>query len=141
MYGYDELDPNRTAQELFGHLGVGDKLAITSRFATDPSVQPYVDALTQRGIRVRVITDQSGVEDFCFMLHAKKELVGMAESKFALWAGYLGNATKVRLYSIDSPGRRKSPFFSHRVFIHYNWTHPSLKEKVYFELYQESSAS
>jgi hypothetical protein len=137
--GFHELDAYRTAHELFGHLQPGDKVAITSRFGDDPSVQPYVDALTNRSLQVRVITGQSGVEDFCFLLHAKKELVGMAESTYTLWAGYLGNATKVRLYSMDTPGRRNSHLFAHRVFIHYNWTHPALQEKVFFELYHHQA--
>ncbi len=135
--GFDELDPNRTAHELFGHLQPGDKVAITTRYGSDPSIQPYVDALTNRSLHVRVIQDQTGVQDFCFLLRAKKELVGVAESTYTLWAGYLGNASKVRLYSIDSASRRKSSFFSHRVHVHYNWTNPTLQQKVYFELYQD----
>jgi hypothetical protein len=90
--------------------------------------------LTTRGRRVRVIK-QTGVEDFCFLMHAEKELVGVAASTYALWAGYLCNASKVRLYSVDSPTRRTSRLFAHRLFVHYNWTNPRLKMKVFFELY------
>jgi hypothetical protein len=132
--GFEELSPNQTAYELFRNLHTGDKVAITSRFSTDPSLQPYVDALVERGIQVRVIANQSPVEDFCFMMHAKKELVGNAESSFVLWAGYLGNSAKVRLYSINSPARRTS-IFADRVFKYYNWTNPKLQAKVFFELY------
>jgi hypothetical protein len=133
--GFEELSPNKTAFELFGNLQAGDKVAITSRYDTHPSVQPYVDALTRRGIKVRVITGQSGVEDLCFLMHAQKELVGIAESTYATWAAHLGNAQKVRLYSIDSPSRRINPGFSQRLFFHFNWTNPKLRRKVTFELY------
>lgn len=133
--GFQELDPNRTANELFRHLTPGAAIAITSRYSSDPSIQPYMDALTNRGFQVRVIQGQTGVQDFCFLLHAQTELIGVAESTFTLWAGYLGSASKVRLYSIDSATRRMSYFFSHRVYVHYNWTNPELQLKVHFELY------
>ncbi len=132
-YGFEELSPNKTADELFRDLKVGDRIAITSRFASDPVVQSYVDRLSLRGIQARVVEGQSGVEDFCFLMSAKKELVGCAESTFVAWAGYLGNADKVRLYSIDSPARRRR--HGNNVFTHFNWTNPQLKRKVVFELY------
>ncbi len=136
--GFQELGPNETANELFRNLQAGDKLAMTSRFISHPSVQPYVDAFTARGIQVRLIQGQSGVEDFCFLLSAKKELVGIAESSFTSWAGYLGDAERVRLYSIDSPARRGNfSRFQHRVYSHFNWTNPKLTAKVFFELYQK----
>lgn len=132
--GFEELSPNQTAYQLFRNLHAGDKVAITSRFITDPSIKPYIDAFAERGIQARVIDNQSPVEDFCFLMNAKKELVGMAESSFVLWAGYLGNPDKVRLYSINSAARRSS-LFSERVFKYYNWTNPTLQAKVFFELY------
>lgn len=136
LAGFEELSPNQTAHGLFRNLHPGDKVAITSRYNDHPSVQPYVDALIDRGIRVRVITGQTGVEDFCFLMHAQKELVGIAESTYATWAAHLGNAKRARFYSMDSQSRRRSPVFSERVFFHYNWTNPILKKKEYFELYQ-----
>jgi hypothetical protein len=134
--GFEELNPNRTANELFRNLKSGDKVAITSRFFSDPTVQTYVDALTSRGIQVRVIQGQTGVEDFCFLLSARKELVGCAVSTYAIWAGYLGNADKVRLYSLGTPARQPmGPRFRRRFFRHFNWTSSKLQEKVLFEWY------
>jgi hypothetical protein len=141
-FGFEELSPNKTANELFRNLKAGDKIAITSRFISDPKVNAYVDALTSRGIQVRVIEGQTGVEDFCFLLSARKELVGFAESSYAAWAGYLGNANKVRLYSVDSPARRADgSLFHHRVFYHFNWTNPKLQRRVFFELYGSEDGS
>jgi hypothetical protein len=133
-FGFEELGPNQTANDLFRNLQAGDKVAITSRFSEHPSLQPYVDAFQSRGVQVRVIANQTAVEDFCFLMHAKKELVGNAVSTFSIWAGFLGNASKVRLYSIDSEWTRAG-LFADRVFKYYNWTHPKLRDKVFFELF------
>jgi len=129
--GYQELSPNQTARDLFGHLGAGDKVAITTRFAASLA-QPYVDALERRGMQVRVITNQTDTEDFCFLLNAQKEMVGLARSTFFSWAGVLSNCSRVRAYSIDSPHRQKAV---PNVFDHYNWTHAALKKYFLFELY------
>ena len=82
--GFAELKPNRTAYELLGHLKRGDKVAITTRFHS-PDVQQYVDAMTSRGLQVRVITGQKDVEDFCFLLSAQRELVGNVVSTYVKW--------------------------------------------------------
>ena len=133
--GFEELSPNKTADELFGHLGKGDKVAIISRFSTSPTIQLYVEALERRGIRARVITGQVGTEDFCFLMHAQREMVGTASSSYLQWAAYLGNPTKARAYSVDSPSRRRrnggeTPFYS------FNYTHPDLASRFSFELYK-----
>jgi hypothetical protein len=129
--GYEELSPNQTARELFGHLGRGEKVAIVTRFDND-AVRLYVEALERRGIQVRVVAKQSDVQDFCFLMQAQKEMVGLARSTFFLWAGYLGNCS-VRAYSVDSPDRRIAV---KNVFDHYNWTNPKLQSRVLFELYK-----
>ena len=101
--GFTEIGPNRTANSLFRHLGAGDRVAITSRF--QDGLQPYIDALERRGIQTRAVTGQSGMEDFCFLLHAKKEIVGVTKSTFFAWAALLGNATTIRAYQANAiPG-------------------------------------
>lgn len=138
LQGFEELEPHRVANELFPHLQPGDKVAITTRFRS--RLRRLVQSLEERGLQVRVVK-QSGFEDFCFLLHAQKELVGVAESTFVLWAAYLGNATKVRLYSMDSVARRNATtsLFAHRVFVHYNWTNPKLQQKIRFELHNSDA--
>ena len=65
--GFEELNPNATARELFGHLRKEDRIAITTRAQSAAAAQPYVDALAQRNVTARVITGQEDVQDFCFL--------------------------------------------------------------------------
>jgi hypothetical protein len=125
---FKELAPDQVANELFAHLNPGDKVAITSRYPDDFRTRMIVEAFEKRNIRVRVAGPRSGVADFCFLMHAQKELVGTAKSSFLIWAGLLGNATKVRAYTaMMSTGNS--------IFNHYNYTHPELKSRFRFERY------
>ena len=79
--GYEELSPQRTAQELLGYLPAGTKVAIASR--GEAYIDLYVNALRERGLIVRTTPgNHSGVEDFCFLLEAKRELVGTMRSTY-----------------------------------------------------------
>lgn len=79
--GYEELSPQRMAQELLGHVPAGSKVAIASR--GEAYVDLYVKALRERGLQVRTTpANHSGVEDFCFLLQAKRELVGTMRSTY-----------------------------------------------------------
>lgn len=98
--GFSELSPNKTAKELFQHLIPGSSVAITSRF-TDSRSNPYLEAFHARGIHARIIQGQSLEQDFCFLLSAQQEFVGISMSSFATWAAYLGNASSVRLYTLN----------------------------------------
>jgi hypothetical protein len=122
--GYEELSPNQTAFELFGHLQPGEKIAMTSRW-NNPAAQAYLETLKERGLTVRMITNQTGVQDFCFLANAKKELAGMARSTFLEWAAILGNASVSWLYSIDSEDTRKA--LGDQALMDHQWTNPELK--------------
>ena len=105
LHKFFELSPNETAQYLFGsnHYRYGNhtlkrKMALISRFPN--TATPFVKTLQGDGWTVRRIKGQSGVQDFCFALSAQRELVGVRKSTYAQWAGFLGNATKVRLYKV-----------------------------------------
>jgi hypothetical protein len=128
--GYQELDPNSTAELLFGNLKPGDKIAIVSRF-TD-TVQPYVAALESRGLSVRVIRNQTSVEDFCFLQSTKKELVGAKMSTFANWAAVLGEAEQSRLYSVNSSWTQKRE----GSFGHYTSSRKELRDRLVFQTYR-----
>jgi hypothetical protein len=100
----------------------------------------YQKALEAQDISTRIISNQSGVEDFCFLKHAT-QLVGLSESTFAFWAGYLGNnATtqrSVTLYTVESPQRKRH--FRKKLgtnLVH--WTHPALKDRFHYETYDSS---
>jgi hypothetical protein len=164
--GYQDVTPNQTATILFGHLQPGDRVAIATRSilpqyssnsksentgttATTTSSNPpnllvhHIQALEDRGIQVRVITGQSGMQDFCFLAHAQKELIGNVRSTFALWAAILGNSQVAKLYTVDSPGLRARFGHGHpwlhptnRDRFQFPWTHPELKRRIQFELVQ-----
>lgn len=133
--GFEELSPERTGSDLFGHLHRGEKVALTSRLQ-NPQTQEYVDALNSRGLQVKLIANQTGVEDFCFLASAQKEFAGMAISTYATWAAVLGNATKVWLYSIDSNYTRNAMGKNHTFFRH-SWNNPSLKDRIEFVTFSE----
>jgi hypothetical protein len=125
---FEELNPQRTAEELFGHLQPGDKVAITTRF-NNAVTQEYVKQLQRRGLQVRTITGQSGVQDFCFLVKARKELVGFGISTFTTWAALLGDAKRARLYITNRST------MAVRLGVVTNWTHPILRSRMVYEVY------
>jgi hypothetical protein len=128
--GFTELGPQQTAEELFGGLSRGDKVAMLSRFKTG-DVQQYVQALEDRGTQVRLISGQTPVQDFCFLKNAKKEVVGSEISTFFVWAAYLGRS-KVRSYFVQSnekAGRTGG----------YEWQDPVLKERYTYQFYSDKT--
>lgn len=136
VLGFEEMGANQTARDLFGHLRPGNKVAITTRFGVE-SAAPLVRALEARGLTVRVVANQTGVEDFCFLKSAQKELIGIAKSTFFRWAAFLGNCKTVRMYKLDSPAIRKKG--GENIFRIMNWTHPDLKKRISFELHKLDS--
>lgn len=129
----EEATPNQTAFELFGHLKAGDRVAITSRFNNE-HVQLYVDALRARKIDVRVIQGQSGIQDFCFLTKARKELIGNFQSTFVFWAAILGDARKVLLYTLDSPSLKERFGMTRKDRFEYQWNSESLRDRVKLKL-------
>lgn len=151
--GFEELSPERTAQDLFGHLRRGDKVAITTRFDNDLT-QHYVQAMVNKGLQVRVMAGHSTTQDFCFMTKARKELVGGQRSSFFAWAAYLGivdnkgmvdadgnsgGIQKVRSYSVLSSTFATASKSIHGMRLPYEWTNPVLKEKWEFKVYQSEN--
>jgi hypothetical protein len=128
--GFHELGPQQLARDLLGHLERDDKVAIVSRF-TQETAQPYIDALTERGLNVRFIAGQTGVQDFCFLMHTKKEMIGIAISTYFMWAAYLSNCARVVAYSVDTVQRRDH--FGDDYF-HYNFTSPVLAGRISFPI-------
>ena len=161
--GFAELSPEKTAKELFPHLvrtehkdtrygqasepdGASDtpsssvtdrkaRVAITTRIPNQ-AARDYIESLSRQGYTARLVTDQTDVEDFCFLARTSRALVGHARSTFVLWAALIGNASTVRLYNVDTYGirNRHSERFVER--FSYNWTNPQLQHRVHFELYK-----
>eukprot|EP00980_Cylindrotheca_fusiformis_P020435 scaffold7489_cov96-Cylindrotheca_fusiformis.AAC.2 len=131
--GFEELDPNMTARYLFANYTSGEKVAIVSRF--EQNTAKYERALKDiKGIKARYIKHQTGDQDFCFLLKAKKELIGVKDSTFALVAGYLGDAKRVRLYSFDTPERRAVD----RHYFAYSFENEKLRDRMIFENYNST---
>jgi FkbM family methyltransferase len=129
---FAELGPEQTARDLFGHLKPGSKVAIVSRFSKEHT-QLYIDALERRGLQVRFVTGQSGVQDFCFLVSAQKEIVGPAGSTYFVWASYLSNSTQIIAYSLDFKEQPQEQD-NLPVFQSYNFSNSGLKSRFKFRL-------
>lgn len=129
-YGFEELSPRKMAHELLKQLEKGNKVTLVGRVPDGD----YTNAMQERGLNARYMTGQSPTQDFCFLMSATKEMVGYTMSSYAIYAAYLGNATKARLYSLKSPERLERLGTS-GYFYHYNWTDSVLKDRVAFEIY------
>jgi len=55
------------------------------------------------GLSTRLITGNSGEQDFCFLLKAKNEIIGDMQSSFFHWAGLLGETKKCHAYRVENP--------------------------------------
>ena len=69
-------------------------------------------------------------------------MVGFAGSTYVQWAAYLGETPRVRLYIVDSSTRRQrieqqKPILAES----FNWTHPKLKSRIRYELYQSEDVT
>lgn len=138
--GYEELTPQQAATELLGHLPPGSKIAIASR--GEDYVQSYIDALTERGYHVRTTpSSHTGVQDFCFLLQAQRELVGTMRSTYTRWAALLGRAERVQLYSMDSPWTRQAHGTPDRFpeSLQYHWRRPDLKTKIHYRIFSSNA--
>jgi len=136
VLGFEELSPMKVANELFHNTNRGENITILSRFS-DHNVKPYKDALDAVGFQTRVLSGQEGVEDFCYLMSATKEIVGTEQSSFFKFAAVLGNATKARLYFVESPDTKEKLLSRFRGSgFDYQWKHPLLKRKIVIEKYK-----
>ncbi|KAL7555460.1 hypothetical protein ACA910_020187 [Epithemia clementina (nom. ined.)] len=126
---YEEANPYTMANRLLSHLQPDhDKVVLLGptapgRFRNNATavwheLQAHAHALQRRSIATRIInhTDSDiinnnsssstssdalvDMRDFCFLLRAQRELVGLETSTFVYWAAILGQAQSVRLYTI-----------------------------------------
>lgn len=141
--GREELSPNKVATELFTDLQPGDRVALLSRFdETSTLVQDHVDAFTAQHnnqVSVQVIHQTPFQKDFCYLRHAKKELVGMGYSTFVRFAGFLVKyQPRVRLYCLDSLDTRHLANQDGQVSCrHFDFTnHPHLQALYSDEVYR-----
>ena len=76
-------------------------------------------------------------------MHAKKELIGASMSTYSRWAGFLGNAGRVRRCYVDSPDTRfrrgQNPEMDAPAFERVNFSHPFLTHRLSLELYESEA--
>jgi len=113
LKGYQEVSPTDLVEQLLLVPTSTTAVAIVSR-RHDERVHALVQALmlqpnNNNTIQVRVIANQSSVQDFCFLKSSQHQMIGNARSTFFGWAALLSssNTSVVSAYSIDSPTQRQ----------------------------------
>lgn len=129
--GFEELSPNKTANELFKEAQPGTKVIVINRF-TEKEAAPYLDAMRDAGLEPRMSKNTNPNQDFCLAMSAKT-VTGTARSTFFGFAAYLGNATKAHAYSVKSPATVAR--FGDDLFDQYDFENPILRDRFSFELY------
>ena len=139
--GFQLLDANQTAINMLKDLPAGHRIALVApQFGDerDNAVLEYQTALEAKGLSVRRIQGQSSTQDFCFLRRTHKELIGAKTSTYAVWAGLLGNATRVRLYVVDSKWTRNAQSsLKGKILKHYQWKRNDLLDRIQFETYKQ----
>lgn len=136
VVGFHEMEPKQVANELFQpyYHNVSIPIALVSK---DLDVlDNYEKELRIKGFTtIRKVSGLNGMEDFCFLMKAKYHLIGMKMSTFASWAGILSNATKVRLYAMDSKYTRRNIQLREFLLKHYQFHNQRLQQQIQFETY------
>jgi hypothetical protein len=139
LLGYQEISPTDLVPQALAETTTTSKVAIVTRFPQLDVVQAYVSALETAGMHVRVLANQTSMQDFCFLMRTQYRLIGLARSTFFLWAGVLSNASIVTAYSMDSVANRAKT--GRPIRDSYNFTNPNLAKRFRFELYNDTSTS
>jgi hypothetical protein len=107
---YTEANPYTLSNLIFRNLtttNTNHPIAITSRYRN--GIQPHIDALQNKNrhhnnhttIQIRFIENQTGIQDFCFLLQTQFILIGKYQSTYTQWASFLGTATINRFYALN----------------------------------------
>lgn len=143
--GFEQLNKDRIASELLGNLKEGDRIALAGRHlredAANNATQAYgiVNALRAKNLTVRFSPGTSGMNDFCFLKRAKKELLGTSKSTYVKLASYLAGPSlkKTTLYQyvtflLKEDARELATF---QMEVGKNWTHPELRSRIQMKEY------
>ena len=122
--GFEELSPNQSV----GLLQGATKVAITTRF-DNKHARAYLNTFIQQGWEARIVSGQTGTQDFCFLQHANKLLAGM-RSTFALWASYLGDGKNVTLYRMNTTETRRK--FGDQLANYHQFSKCELRDRIRF---------
>jgi hypothetical protein len=97
--GWRELNANRMMSYY-----ITWKVAIVGHFPE--KVSNFTYTLLGHGLEVRSITNHSGVQDFCFLKSATKEIIGGLKSNFFRIAALLNDSvSKVTIYCLHQPSQ------------------------------------
>jgi hypothetical protein len=156
VLGFEELSPQplvRALSEYYPHTESTSrikKIALLSRFASRHDVMdPCVTALQNDGWTVRVMVNQSAMQDFCFLQRTSLHLMGPARSTFFKWAALLSGGQDndtvrrrrrtVTAYSMDTPARRAAAAKSQEPLLEsILFTNPVLQREWEFRLYNNT---
>ena len=143
--GFRNLNVSRISSEVLGHLKEGDKIAIAGRNLEsnskkkDTEAYGLVSVLTAKNLTVRFAPGPDAMADFCFLTHARKELIGTSKSTYLQLAAFMGGPSMklARMYQYVTPVvvKRGSDFDIFRTTVGSNWTHPELRARIQFEQY------
>ena len=113
-------------------------MAITTRIH-DNATERCAIAFREKGINARIVSNQTGIEDYCFLTRSEKETIGGVVSTFSRWAMILSPAKSTTFYVSDKMiyGQKTKrwdvdPGYSMEVYS-YNFTHPRMQSRVRFE--------
>ncbi|KAL7544947.1 hypothetical protein ACHAWF_008316 [Thalassiosira exigua] len=111
-WGGAELAPPVAAKFLSASLPPGTTIALVSGRAAEERTLAYRDAFRNRSFAVRTIAGQTGIQDFCFLAHARAGLWGMERSSYVTWASLINTDLKnATLYGAMYPARSKDKKF------------------------------
>ena len=108
-WGGAELIPERAAEMLAASLPPGTKVAVVAGRASLERVLAYKAAFEGKSFVARTVTGQTGIQDFCFLSHARAGLWGTRQSSYATWASLIGNQLRnATLYGANYPARERN---------------------------------
>lgn len=112
-----------------GLLQGASKVAITTRF-DNKLARAYLDTFVRQGWQARIVSGQTGVQDFCFLKRAKNLLAGK-RSTYAVWASFLGDAQNVTLYKMNTTNTRNR-FGDQYVTLDHQFNTSELRDRIRF---------
>ena len=110
---WHEANPKTMSTKILSNLTVnkGERVALVgpptaNRFKAlaaqgrKHAMAEHDEELQKHGVRTRVISSNNVLDDFCFLVNTKKQLIGARQSTFVTWASYIGNANQTQPYAI-----------------------------------------
>lgn len=104
-------------------------MAIITRVDNE-AAQAYQSAFEDVGVKARIVENQTGTQDFCFLTQGMREVAGIARSTFFVWGSLLGMSSKAWLYSINSTDTRRA--LGNDAILSYEWKRETEQQRFKF---------